>query len=973
MRFASSVAAAALLVVCESLGLLDARCEDTTATITNKGFERTLSWSDGVLRTTSVANRLSGRRYELKSDEFTLILDERPVTIKKRNLIATASSVQRADKYPAPNAVDGDLSTAWTSAKKPGDGHNEWLEVDLNEELPLCGLCIVWYAPWKVLQYNVEIPEGNTWRAITAHTDDQEGDDSAGACQTYDRFEPVKARKFRIVVNSVKTGSGNTAIYEVMPLIQGDPMPSLPQRMTSRDFVVRGHEGGLFKLESRDGRLAVDVNYGMPPDSDLMRKTLTVRPITNAAPLVSAIEVEAFRLPEKGLTKRGGIGKPVFMGDVWLGIEHPAGHANASAGKVALRCHPGRKLAPEGITSKTAVWGAARSEEGVPDAFLDYVFTIRHDAPAPLRHHIVEELFMTNIPKTEAGYREFVADATDRLWKQHGIFLDALTFWWYYESRTGYFDGRKKDFPQGFAPVAKQLAETGARGANALGAGVEGPTQIGAWFSLWGQESLDGEWGKAQGYEMASLDPKWGAYCFIAPRSHQLITNRIKELTHEYKLAFMHWDFNRFSCAAPDGLDHGHIPNHPSYWERAIDAEIELARDLRKEVPYLFLMMGCGSYPSPWLLSFYDVVFNGGGDTGLADVPALVPKDDEITFRDIALHGLLTDERNAGTFPTWGVWTHEPLLNHGDPASGIASRQKPPVPLVEKWDDNLVMEMMRGTRIWKMHYEPKLLDEAKDGWKFLADAMRWQRANKDLALRTRWIGGDPAKREPYGYYHPANAGTRGRAWAGLRNPFIEPREIALAVDQDFGSARVIYPFKQVICGALKKGEKLEVRLGPYEAVVVELSPERAEPIKYDRFAALAPAKAEISGSSLRGEFTMPPTGGRLVVLLDAPWPKTAKAAATVNGKPVDVVARGWRMYWDSAKSRNVVEDGNWRFFTIPLPGGASRVEFKLEGASGHLQAWQQADFDRPCEPAKEGDLPSSPTRATVETVTARVL
>ena len=94
--------------------------------------------------------------------------------------------------------------------------------------------------------------------------------------------------------------------------------------------------------------------------------------------------------------------------------------------------------------------------------------------------------------------------------------------------------------------------------------------------------------------------------------------------------------------------------------------------------------------------------------------------------------------------------------------------------------------------------------------------------------------------------------------------------------------------------------------------------------------------------------------------------------ASVNGKPTEVVQRGWRMYWDSAKSRNVLEDGNWRFFVVPLPPGKSQVEFKLDGAAGPLQAWQQADFDRPCEPAKEGNLPSSPTRATVETVTVRV-
>jgi hypothetical protein len=74
-----------------------------------------------------------------------------------------------------------------------------------------------------------------------------------------------------------------------------------------------------------------------------------------------------------------------------------------------------------------------------------------------------------------------------------------------------------------------------------------------------------------------------------------------------------------------------------------------------------------------------------------------------------------------------------------------------------------------------MYVTPGLL--TSDDWDAVAEAARWARDNARALVDTHWVGGDPAKLEPYGHA----AWTPGKAILVLRNPSDQPQTLALDV------------------------------------------------------------------------------------------------------------------------------------------------------------------------------------------------
>jgi F5/8 type C domain/Ricin-type beta-trefoil lectin domain len=78
---------------------------------------------------------------------------------------ATASSTESAS-YPAPNAVDGNLSTRWSSAFSDP----QWLEVDLGSSQSICQVVLNWEAAYgKAFQIQASA-DGSNWTTVYSTT-----------------------------------------------------------------------------------------------------------------------------------------------------------------------------------------------------------------------------------------------------------------------------------------------------------------------------------------------------------------------------------------------------------------------------------------------------------------------------------------------------------------------------------------------------------------------------------------------------------------------------------------------------------------------------------------------------------------------------------------------------------------------------------------------------------------------------------
>jgi hypothetical protein len=88
-----------------------------------------------------------------------------PTTNLAEGKTATTSSVESAS-FPAPNAVDGNLGTRWSS----GFGDPQWLQVDLGSTRSICKVTLNWEAAYGTAFQIQTSGDANTWTSIYSTT-----------------------------------------------------------------------------------------------------------------------------------------------------------------------------------------------------------------------------------------------------------------------------------------------------------------------------------------------------------------------------------------------------------------------------------------------------------------------------------------------------------------------------------------------------------------------------------------------------------------------------------------------------------------------------------------------------------------------------------------------------------------------------------------------------------------------------------
>jgi hypothetical protein len=585
---------------------------------------------------------------------------------------------------------------------------------------------------------------------------------------------------------------------------------------TARLFAGRTEiEGAQFALEFTDGRLVRQAELlGLGEQSDEARQlilrdgSITVKirhkqadsagyrrtffEITNSGrselPLSKFVVVD-IPTPEGARVMGDCSGSPVVVGDSFLGVEHPLAENQIVNGR--LRCAlPMMQALRAGETVEVSfVFGTAPEPSQVRRTFLAYVEGERPRPSAPFLHHNTWYNLGYSNPFSEGDELTLIARLGQELVEERKVKLDGFVL------DDGWDDTRtlwrfNSGWPEGLRNMTAAAARFGAA--------------PGLWLSPWGGYNRAKEERLAaavpQGFEVRD-----GSFSLAGPRYYARFRELCASVVRNDGVAFFKFD----GIGAPAG---GSIDPAAG---RDFDAMLRLVRELRQLRSRLYISQTTGTWPSPWWLLHVDNIWRGGHDHDFSGVGSdrqqWITYRDAQTFSNIVCRGPL--------FPL------NSLMIHGIIFAKRATR-------LDTDPDNAFENEVRsffgsGTQVQELYLSPELLNARN--WDDLASAARWARANANILHDTHWIGGDPAKREPYGWA----AWSPVKGIITLRNPSDHSTaftfEAGAAFELPTGAAKRFrvasaYPDSPAPFAELCAGVPISITMQPFEVLVLEATP-----------------------------------------------------------------------------------------------------------------------------------------------------
>jgi hypothetical protein len=484
-------------------------------------------------------------------------------------------------------------------------------------------------------------------------------------------------------------------------------------------------------------------------------------------------------------------GSPAVADSLYVAFEHPLSTTTVSGSRV--RCSLTRQLPIRAGQSFACSAVAGSTEAGqLRRGFLEYVEDQRAHPYRTFLHYNTWYDIGYFSKYDEAAALDRVNAFGRELMQQRGVTLDSYLFddgWDDPASLWNFHSG----FPQGFANIAKAAAQYRAG--------------IGVWMSPWGGYGKPKQdrvhFGGEQGFEIQD-----GGFALSGPKYYR----RFNEVCHKMMADF---GVNQFKV---DGTGNANRVFPGSQFDSDFDAAIHLIGDLRQARPDLYINLTTGTYPSPFWLRFADSIWRGGEDHSFAGVGTWRQKwityRDADTFRHVVSAGPL--------FPINSLMLHGMIYaskakNLGDDPAG-------------DFRSEIRDYFGTGTQLQEMYISPELL--SAQNWDDLAEAARWSRGNAATLVDTHWIGGDPARLEPYGWA----AWSPAKAILTLRNPSDKAQAFAIDVQkalelpphapQRWNAAS---PWKSEAAlppVTLQAGVPHEFQMTPFEVLTLELSEPR---------------------------------------------------------------------------------------------------------------------------------------------------
>jgi hypothetical protein len=649
-------------------------------------------------------------------------------------------------------------------------------------------------------------------------------------------FEVADGRLRTVEIENKQTGAvvKPTSCPEfVLRLSQGTDRTTPDTVVTAEDFKVTGSERKVigdmtfhkFELECAEYGLTVKVDYLLFARDFFMRKWLK---ISSSQPWVlERVDVEALGIADayQPYTKDAitahapgnwspNLGQPLYTREsgMFWGVEFPAARNEVRDGMLRVGHLRGMPLTKEPSITYPAVCGVADDPGFVQDAFFRYIDRTR---VRPLRLQtqynswfdygggVSREKFANSALKiheelvTTRGVRPLSQYVIDDGWQDTGA------------DWSGKVWKVNHKFDAEFSGVRKVMDETGS--------------ELGLWLSpgcLFGASRQVPRL-REQGFE--AMDD-WMS--MAGPKYMQALEERMVELTRQgvgfFKLdgVFGHLNLRNFEL---NGSRYG-LPEMPQLGTKGMKAGAKELNDpkfdelklyylsagterlmtlfarLARIDPDIYLVISNGAYLSPWWLQHVDAVWmiNAGDAAGGSS------RTGELVYRDGRYHKIFVTEQTQ--FPLNAVFNHEPKKTSTGETKEVFRKY-------------LYMHLSRGTGFVELYIKPFVLQAAD--WDVLAEGMLWAEEMLPAFKFSRMHGGDPLKKEVYGY-----AGwTEDGGYVSVHNPSGEEREYAVTLDRalgmgvGMGTLLVSSPMEEGVQGlpkTVKPGEVLKLQLAPGE-------------------------------------------------------------------------------------------------------------------------------------------------------------
>ncbi len=584
-----------------------------------------------------------------------------------------------------------------------------------------------------------------------------------------------------------KIVEGKLADYPALDLSASrcrlDGAPKLVRLKPSPDGIrVADRIGGVAieaDLESNSG-VKVHWRAELRDGSSYIRETAKLSSVGQTIPLF-AVELANVRIPE-AMTMGTTPGCPAAGSGMFFGVEMPGAEnqLDATGARIGFSCK--LELSPTQPYTFSAVAGVA-PEGQLRRAFLYYLERERARPSSPFLHYNCwyDLGYSVDAKQMLEVVRQFNAELVEKRGVRVQSYL--VDDGWDDPGQGLWMEDTNK-FPGGFAALKAQMDELNAH--------------LAIWISpLGGYGGNDERTADAQ---KMGLIPE-GAHLDLAyPAYKKWFQDRCLQLMREDGVNAFKWD------KAGEGVS-------PHFM-----ALLDIAQNLRKENPQVFINVTVGTWPSPFWVNYVDSTWrNGSADVGWAGKGD--DREQWLTYRDGYCRKDFVEK--SPLYPLNSVMHH-----------GIVSGRCFQGERVGKAGPHLKNEarsyFANGTSLQELYLTPSMM--TPESWDDVAAAAKWGQTNADVLVDSHWVGGDPLKLQVYGYA----AWNPHKGTLMLRNPDDRPQTFRLDAETVFElpvdaakkySLKSPYPDQRVQTLSLTAGQPQTVTLEPYEVLVFDARPE----------------------------------------------------------------------------------------------------------------------------------------------------